>query len=95
MTTPPVPSITDEQLAELERAALAKKSEGFLLVHNLSCNDMLALITRLRAAEADAARYRWLRDKPTFIWLIQDWQPSGSDFIDPDTAIDKAMAHNP
>jgi len=109
MTTPPVPSITDEQLAEIEAAAIDVKGwtmrehfqepeEGFLPedwewyvgaideegnrypllnvnAHQYDSGDseklakyyalvnrdaLLALITRLRAAEVDAARYRWL-----------------------------------
>ena len=56
MTTSPVLSITDEQIAEIEEAAESRKAEGFLLVHNLSCHDLLALIARLRAAENDSAR---------------------------------------
>lgn len=39
----------------------------------------------------DAERYRWLRDKQTFIWLIQDWFP-GAEFTDVNAEIDAAMA---
>lgn len=102
MTTRPVTSITDEQLAELERAALAKKSEGFLLVHNLSCNDMLALITRLRAAEADAARYRWLRGKFGIMGNnvslpcgYRSEESIAQMALEADSAIDTAMERNP
>lgn len=80
MTTPPVPSITDEQLAEIEfyaeSACQYAEDDWFALdVFNTmsSPNDaqylasstpwaIRALITRLRAAEADAARYHLLRD---------------------------------
>ena len=44
-----------------------------------------------QAAEIGAARYRWLRDKPTFIWLIQDWFTNGSEFTDVDAVIDAAI----
>lgn len=56
MTTPIVPSITDEQLAALEAAANNRYTTvpGSLLA---------GIAIRLRAAEKDAARYRWLRDK--------------------------------
>ena len=53
-------TITDDQIAEIERKAEIKKGEGFLLTHNLSCADLLALIARLREAERDAARYLWI-----------------------------------
>lgn len=45
----------------------------------------------LAALRKGAVRYEWLRDKPTFIWLIQDWFPSGAVFTDVDAAIDAAM----
>lgn len=43
------------------------------------------------ALRKDAERYLWLRDKQTFIWLIQDWFP-GAEFTDVDAEIDAAMA---
>ena len=57
MTTAPVPSITDEQLAEIEQQC--EKFSGF------SVNSVLVeqLIARLRAAERDAERYRWMREQ--------------------------------
>lgn len=45
----------------------------------------------LAALRKGAVRYEWLRDKPTFIWLIQDWFPSGAVFTDVDAVIDAAM----
>ncbi len=87
MTTPIVPSITDEQLAELEEYC---EKKAFVCCGNLSvggeymgaqemvcCGDpeltevdintpaeeILGLIARLRAAEKNAARYLWLRDR--------------------------------
>ena len=53
MTTAPVTSITDEMIDQLliDSAQWATKEE------------IEGLIARLRAAEADAKRYRWLRDK--------------------------------
>lgn len=52
MTTNPIMSITDEQIAEIEACNVP------------ICADLAsALISRLRAAERDAARYRWLREK--------------------------------
>lgn len=66
-------------------------------------NDPLAQLAEKRAEERDqlkaenealrkdAERYRWLRDKQTFIWLIQDWFP-GAEFTDVGAEIDAAMA---
>ncbi len=81
MTTPIVPSITDEQLADLEAFASDSKLNIYRPMgwaHSVRCGNhlqtdheylsavspdvMLALIARLRAAEKDAARYRFLCD---------------------------------
>jgi hypothetical protein len=51
MTTPLVQSISDEQLADSER--LIADLEQFVCIGSIA-----ALIARLRAAEADAKRYR-------------------------------------
>jgi len=65
MTTPPVPSITDEQLAELEAladAAVANpggyedSEEEFEFMSQIRPMNIAGLIARLRAAEADAKR---------------------------------------
>ena len=53
-------TITDDQIAEIERNAGFKNGEGFYLAHNIPCADLLGLITRLREAERDAARYLWM-----------------------------------
>ena len=60
MTTSPVPPISDEQIAELEERA-AKKVKG---INSFFVNQdvIAALIARLRAAEKDAGRYRFIRD---------------------------------
>ena len=42
----------EDMLARRERMALG-----------VTCTEMIELITRLRQAEKDAARYRWLRDR--------------------------------
>lgn len=54
MTTPLVQSISDEQLAELEQAV----EESMLYAVQIDTAKISALIARLRAAEADAKRYR-------------------------------------
>ncbi|MCX5511308.1 hypothetical protein [Pseudomonas sp. BJa3] len=52
--------------------------------------DLLKL--EIYALRQDAQRYRWLREKQTFIWLIQDWFPSDAVLTDVDAEIDAAMA---
>jgi len=85
MSTPIVPSITDEQLKDLESFASDSKLNIYRPMgwaHSVRCGNhlqtdheylsaaspdvMLALIARLRAAEKDAGRYRWLRDEERF-----------------------------
>ena len=63
MTTPLVQSISDEQLADSER--LIADLEQFVCIGSIA-----ALISRLRAAEADAKRYRWLRDKTSMPCVV-------------------------
>ena len=50
-----------------------------------------ALRDEWRKDQADAERYRWLRVKQTFIWLIQDWFPKNNVLTDVDAEIDAAM----
>ncbi len=50
------------------------------------------LRAEIEALRKEAERYRWLRDKQTFIWLIQDWFPKGGEMTDVDAEIDAAMA---
>ncbi len=69
MTTPIVPSITDGQLAELE----SSYEHAYCTIPG---SLIAALVLRLRAAEADAARYRWL--------IRQSWFQSAFDRFDPD-----------
>ena len=51
--------------------------------------------TTIEAYRKDAERYQWLREKQTFIWLIQDWFPSDTEFTDVDAEIDAAMSKDP
>ena len=51
----------------------------------------LELLAENEALRKGAGRYEWLRDKQTFIWLIQDWFPSDAEFTDVDAVIDAAM----
>ena len=50
---------------------------------------LIELITRLREAERDAARYRWLRDNGRHGYDIDDFFDGSSDGID--GKIDQAM----
>ncbi len=122
MTTPIVPSITDEQLAELEEYCEMK---AFVCCGNLSvggeymgaqemvccgepeltevdintpAEEILGLIARLRDAEKDAARYRWLRDKSSMPSVVCSDQRVGEYFNEymlcgdhMDNAIDSTM----
>ena len=49
----------------------------------------------VEALRKDAERYRWLRVKQTFIWLIQDWFPKDNVLTDVDAEIDAAMSKEP
>lgn len=91
--TAPIEPISDEALAELEKIASYREPS---FINQKVCNGtILALIARLRAAEVDARRYRWLRDKQTFIWLIQDWFPKDGEMTDVDAEIDATMERTP
>lgn len=89
MTTPIVPSITDEQLAESERMiAEIDRVAGQI-------PSVAALIARIRADGKDAARYRFLCDPGDAdedylahaINTLNDW----ADKSEIDQAIDAAM----
>lgn len=94
-------TITDEQIAEMEQEALRKYREPLeWFVYEPSY--VLALISRLRAAERDAARYRWLREQneslsaDAFVVLSQDCPADDGlrHWVGAclDTAVDAAMA---
>ena len=53
---------------------------------------LIELITRLREAERDAARYRWLRDIARHEYDVDDFFGGSSDSVD--GMIDKAMKEN-
>ncbi|MFW4884455.1 hypothetical protein ACOAOW_11600 [Pseudomonas aeruginosa] len=113
MTTPIVQSISDEQLAELDE--LTAKLTGDWWVDwdssyavTASPSNIQSLISRLRAAEADAKRYRWLRSQPNDCSApridICHWQRNGDDSVnegeglrleEADKAIDAAMERTP
>ena len=72
----------DAQLLEI--AKLRAENEALLAAAQ-------ALRDEWRKDQADAERYRWLRVKQTFIWLIQDWFPRNNVLTDVDAEIDAAM----
>ena len=59
MTTSLVQSITDEQIAEIEALYRETGADGFRMMA-ISCRTVESIISRLRAAERDAARLEWL-----------------------------------
>lgn len=65
MTTEPVPACTDDLLGEIEAECATKWSDRPAedRVIEVPRSIMALLFARLRAAEVDAGRYRWLRDK--------------------------------
>jgi len=84
MTTPPVPSITDDQIAELERFL------GFGgKTLKVNTQPLRGLISRLLDAERDAARYRWLREYENDCFMLNTLQVASME--DLDAAIDAAM----
>ena len=71
MTTPIVPSISDEQLAELEDQSLRTRQDSDYT--HISYGELRGLIARLRAAEADAKRWKCVRNaiqmkSPYAVW---------------------------
>ena len=67
----------DEEQARME--SMLDRRERMAL--GVTCTEMIELITRLRQAEKDAARYRFMRDSGKF-------KETGVEF---DTAVDKAI----
>ncbi len=98
MTTPIVTSITDEQLAELERTAFnaSLHEQDYVGVHT---SRLESLIARLREAEKNAARWRCAR-KILEVRNIQEGMSSYIEYgmvgseeynLELDQAIDAAM----
>lgn len=102
MKTPIVPSITDEELASIEALSDYLKDYG-CTQQVLSLQEVQGLTDRLRAAERDACRYRWLRDRAGVlpedcktIWVLMDGcSMSDLERQETDQAIDTAMEQHP
>lgn len=98
MTTPLVQSISDEVLADL---AFYASQPGFdeNEAAQIDIGELRGLIARLRAAEADAKRYRWLRDNDQFdpqsqdVILAEAFQKYTGGLLD--SSIDRAMEPKP
>ena len=94
----------DEEQARME--SMLDRRERMAL--GVTCTEMIELITRLRQAEKDAARYRWLARKVGAHGIIDGWAFSFPTHLslpatsfameDPDVAlgiaIDEAMQCN-
>jgi hypothetical protein len=88
MTTPLVPSITDEQLEAIEPLDDNERCD-------ISGATLRAIISRLRAAERDAGRYRWLRNQGESFQWYNITRVDPDDFASLDDCIDAAMQeHN-
>lgn len=112
MTTATVVGITDELIAEIEKAAngACQYSSGdwfaldnFATIFGREDADYLAiakpftiiaLLARLRAAETDAARYRWIRDKNSMPGVMSsnpDAEKYFNEYMLCDDALDKVI----
>ena len=74
MTTTPVHSITDEQIAELE--SHCKKFHGFAITSQM----VMQMIARLREYEKDAARMEWLASQCEMRYGHRDSAQYSADF---------------
>ena len=75
----------DEEMERMQK--MLDRRERMAL--GVTCTEMIELITRLREAEKDAARYRWLRDVGRHEYDVDDFFGGSSDSVD--GMIDKAM----
>lgn len=107
MTTPIVPSISDELIEELEAiqrdaSFVTRETDSQEYLGNLAARTLASL----RAAEADAKRYRWIREQHNDVtgrtwvavyqpgeWVSLDAFLAGNkvETLDLDSAVDKAM----
>lgn len=83
-----VMSITDDQIAEIEQAVSFLQTTNYTDVEN---GTVLAIITRLREAERDAARYRWLRERGDACQWMNILRVELEEFVMQDNALDAAI----
>lgn len=88
-----------EKLRGVDRSQASGEIDAERSINEQLTNDLLAVEDQRDQLKAeneslrkDAGRYQWLRDKQTFIWMIQDWFPGKSEFTDVDAEIDAAMS---
>lgn len=100
MTTPIVPSISDELIEELEAiqhdaSFVTRETDSQEYLGNLAARTLACL----RSAEADAKRYRWLRDvlrHDEKRWIgAGSWNHANIPPAEFDAAIDAAMERTP
>lgn len=87
----PVPAIGVPAADVLALLAEIERIIPFEEAYATACHVRNRLIRENEALRKDAERYRWLRDKQTFIWLIQDWFPGEAMLTNVDADIDAAM----
>ena len=75
----------DLMLEEAEK----QKAMHFVMAAGFTNSEIIFMLTRLREAEKDAARYRWLRDVGRHECDVDDFFDGSSDSVD--GKIDKAM----
>lgn len=68
----------DEELARMN--VMIERRERMAL--GVTCSEMIELITRLRQAEKDAARYRWLKEIGRHEYDVGDFFDGSCDRID-------------
>lgn len=79
------------ELRDIEIAKLRAEAAGLRTGYEAYERVNAELKAEAEELRKGAGRYEWLRDKQTFIWLIQDWFPSDAEFTDVDAVIDAAM----
>lgn len=90
MTTSPVTSITDELLAEIEQYASNAAVDGARSAA-VRVDELRGLLARLRQAEKDAERYRWLWERGDATQWTNIIRINVDDYDSLDSAIDTAM----
>ncbi|SDT52330.1 ead/Ea22-like family protein [Pseudomonas prosekii] len=84
--------LTNDLLSvETERDDLKAEIAGLKTGYEAYEAQNAVLRGEVEALRKDAERYRWIRVKQTFIWLIQDWFPKENSLTDVDAEIDTAM----
>lgn len=53
--------------------------------------DAVSVPRELEVLKKDAERWRFVREKQTFIWLVQDWIPFDAEFTDVEAAVESVM----